>query len=458
VKVQEKRPKRQWDVIVVGGGVSGVTAATAAARNGADTLLIEKDAVLGGTMSTCLVGPMMTFHSETGQVVGGLAQEVVDRLMALHASPGHIYDTSGYVATITPFDAEVLKLVAQRMVLEAGAQLLYHSTVMDVVMSGDALQGVVVQGRGAQQTLNATVVIDATGDADVAYKAGAPCEYGRSSDGLVQPVSLMFKVSGWDKAAFTAYVLQHPEVLRLGKQGVAAYAREPFVAVCGFVDALQKSIAAGDIPLKREHVLFFNTQRPHEVIVNMSRVMEVDVFDPWALTQAEILAREQIFAIFAFLQNQVPGFADASLIGSGARVGIRESRRIVGEYMLTGQDVLNVRQFPDAIARSAYPIDIHALKASQPGDWDRKPPTGEAYDIPYGCLVPQEVDGLLAAGRCISTTVEAHGSTRVSPTCMAFGQAAGTAAALAVKKSIPPRQVDGVELRGVLRSQGALLD
>jgi len=452
-----KQHRQQWDVIVVGGGVSGVTAATAAARNGADTLLVEKDAALGGTMATCLVGPMMTFHSYREQVIAGLAQEVVSRLMALHASPGHILDTSGYVATITPFDAEALRLVAQRMVLEAGAQVLYHSTVVDVAMGGESLQGVVIQHKGGRETLQARVVVDASGDADVAYQAGAPCEYGRPVDGLVQPVSLMFKVAGWDKGVFTAYALQHPEVLRLGPEGVAPYARQHLVAVCGFVDALQDSIARGELPLKREHVLFFNTQRPSEVIVNMSRVMEVDVLDPWDMSCAETLAREQVFAILEFLRRHVPGFADAYLVSSGARVGIRESRRVVGEYMLTAEDVLTARRFPDAIARSAYPIDIHALSANQAGDYDRKLAAGESYDIPYRCLVPQRVDGLLVAGRCISTTVEAHASTRVSPTCMAFGQAAGTAAALAVKKGIQPRQLDSQELRSVLVQQGALL-
>jgi hypothetical protein len=455
--VEHTAHRKQWDVIVVGGGVSGVTAATAAARNGAATLLVEKDACLGGTMTTCLVGPMMTFHSYREQVIGGLAQEIVDHLMAMHASPGHILDTSGYVATITPFDSEALKLVAQRLVLQAGAQVLYHSTVVGVVTSGALLQGVVVQHKGGRETLTARVVIDASGDADVAFRCGVPCEYGRSIDGLVQPVSLMFKLSGWDKAAFTAYVLQHPEVLRLGSEGVAAYAREPLVAVCGFVDSLQSSIARGQLPLRREHVLFFNTQRPDEVIVNMSRVMQVDVLDPWALSSAETLAREQIFAILDFLRRDVPGFSGANLISSGARVGIRESRRIVGDYMLTARDVLSAARFPDAIARSAYPIDIHALAPDQAGDYDRGLPAGQAYDIPYRCLLPQKVDGLLVAGRCISTTVEAHASTRVSPTCMAFGQAAGTAAALAARKGLPPRQVDIDELRQVLVRQGALL-
>ena len=449
-----------WDVIVVGGGVSGVTAATAAACNGAKTLLIEKDGSLGGTMTMCLVGPMMTFHSATEQVVKGLAQEVVDRLVAMRASPGHILDTTGYVATVTPFHVEALRLVCQRMVLESGAEILFHGRVVDAVTSGSALTGVVVQRRIEQVTLAAKVVIDATGDADVAFKAGAACEIGRPVDGLVQPVSLMFKVGNWDKQAFTAYVVDHPEVLRLSRQGVDAYKREPLVAVAGFGEVLQEAIAAGELGnLQREHVLFFNTHRSDEVVVNMSRITRVNPVDSASLTRAELEGREQVALIMAFLRRRIPGFGSARIEAVGARVGIRESRRIVGEVQMTAEDVISGRMWPDAIARSAYPIDIHSpIGGADPDDQGLQDDflgKGVTYGIPYRALVPEKLDGLLAAGRCISTTAEAHGATRVSPTCMAFGQAAGAAAALAVKASVAPRAVDVGSLQQLLVSQGA---
>ncbi|MGC9348940.1 MAG: FAD-dependent oxidoreductase [Anaerolineae bacterium] len=449
-----------WDVIVVGGGVSGVVAATAAARNGARTLLIEKDGSLGGTMTMCLVGPMMTFHSATEQVIRGLAQEVVDRLVALKASPGHILDTTGYVATVTPFDAEALRLVAQRMVKEAGAEVLFHSTVVDVTKSDQELTGIVVQHRNGRALLQTEVVVDATGDADVAALAGAPCAFGRPKDGLVQPVSLMFKVGGWDKGSFTDYVTDHPEVLRLSREGIAAYQREPLVAVAGFEELLREAIVSGELgDLQREHVLFFNTHRPDEVIVNMSRVTGVDPRDAVSMSQAEVRGREQVFAIMDFLRRRVPGFSRARITGVGARVGVRESRRIVGEVVLTAEDVVGGRTWPDAIARSAYPIDIHSPTGAKEGSEAEFKndflSEGITYDIPYRSLIPLEVDGLLATGRCISTTVEAHGATRVSPSCMAFGQAAGTAAALAVAAGVPPREVDVGELQATLVRQGA---
>jgi len=452
-----------WDVLVIGGGLTGVIAATAAARNGATTLLVERDGALGGTMTACLVGPMMTFHAVNEQVIRGLPQELVDRLVARGASPGHILDTSGYVATVTPFDAEALRLVAQQMVLASGARILFHTTVTDTTMAGDTITGVVTHAHGTTRTLRGRVVIDATGDADVAALAGAPTTYGRPADGLVQPVSLMFRVASWDRESFTAYVMAHPEVLRLSRHGIAPYRTEPLVAVSGFGDLLQQATAAGELgDLRREHVLFFNTHRPDEVTVNMSRVAGVNPLDPESLTAAEIAAREQVHTIMAFLRRRVPGFAHAHIAAVGARVGVRESRRIAGEVVLTGDDIRTGRRWPDAIARSAYPIDIHPptglATLDEPGLHDDFANQGVTYDIPYRALVPQSVEGLLAAGRCISTTPEAHGATRVSPSCMAFGQAAGTAAALAVRAGIAPRAVDIAALQRTLIAHGAHLD
>jgi hypothetical protein len=448
--------QEHWHVIVCGGGLAGVCAATAAARNGARTLLVERDACLGGTMTACLVGPMMTFHSPQRQVIGGLAQEVVDRLQAIDASPGHILDTSDYCYTITPFDAEALKLVCQRMVLEAGATTLYHALVTGVVKNGPALTGIQVTHKAGTETLTADVVIDATGDADVAWLAGAPFEYGRPSDGRVQPISLMFKLSHVDSAALRAYTAAHPAEADLTEQQAQAYLAQPLNKNAGFREKLQRYIAAGKIPIQREGVLFFSTVYEDEVIVNTSRIAGVDVLDPWALSEAENLGREQAFALYRFFVDEIPGFAQARLAAVGQRIGVRESRRIVGEYVLTSEDILAQRRFPDVVAQSSYPIDIHSLVPGEKSDaqWHYH---GETYDIPYRCLVPKEVDQLLVAGRSISTTREAQGSVRVSPTCMAFGQAAGTAAVVAMTQECPPRHIDTGELRRLLLEQRAIL-
>ncbi|RPJ44153.1 MAG: FAD-dependent oxidoreductase, partial [Chloroflexi bacterium] len=346
---------KHWNVIVCGGGLSGVCAAVAAARNGASTLLVERDASLGGTMTNSLVGPMMTFHSPERQVIAGLAQEIIDRLKAMNASPGHILDASDYCYTITPFDAEALKIVCQRMVLEAGAQILYHSLVTGVIKEGDRVTGIQVTHKAGTETLSADVVIDASGDGDVAALAGAPFEFGRPSDGRVQPISLMFKITNVDNAALRAYTVAHPEEVRRTEKQLQTYAAQPLNINAGFAEKLRAYIEKNNVPLQREGLLFFNTVYEDEFIVNTSRVSGVNPLDPWALSEAENVAREQVFALFDFFKKEIPGFANARLVSVGARLGIRESRRVTGEYVLTGEDIMAQRRFPDDVVTCAYP-------------------------------------------------------------------------------------------------------
>jgi hypothetical protein len=447
---------KNWDVIVVGGGVTGFVAATAAGRNGAKTLLIERDGSLGGTMANALVSPMMTFHSSKEQIIKGLAQEVVDRLIAIHASPGHVFDTTGYVKSVTPFDNEALKLIAQRMVLESGSELLLDTLVQDVIIEGDILRGVIVRHKGGIEELYGRVIIDSSGDADVAAKAGAPWEIGRESDKLVQPVSLMFKVGPIDLHKLKLHIINHPQDFDMTKEGINALAEQEFISINGFIDQLQKSIKDGELPLYRQHCLFFSTNHADEVLINMSRITNIDPLSAWDLTKAEVLGREQMFALMDFFQKYIPGFEKAHILSAGARVGVRESRRIIGEYVLTGEDITSGRHFSDAVVRNAYPIDIHAPTTHEP-DVDGFLKVGEYYEIPYRCLVPLKVEQLLVAGRCISATHEAQGSTRISPTCMALGQAAGTAAALSIKEETNPRSLNPDTLQQTLRLQGVYI-
>jgi hypothetical protein len=446
----------KWDVIVVGGGVAGCMAAVAASRNGAKTLLIERDGCLGGTMTTGLVGPMMTFHSTDRQVIFGLAQEVVDRLIELKASPGHIIDSSGYVATVTPFDHEALKLVLQRMALESKVEVLLHTLVKDVIMDGTIIKGIQVVNKGGNFSFFSEQFIDASGDGDIATLSGAPFQLGREKDGLVQPVSLMFKMTDVNLNELKAYLISHPDIARLGEKGASIYKQQDLIAVCAFNDLLQDWIKEHKLKLQRDHVLVFSANHPNDLIVNMTRVQGINPIDSWDLTKAEFETREQMFSLVDFLKETIPGFSKSRLITSGSRIGIRESRRIMGEYILTGEDLINARHFPDAIARSSYPIDIHAMNES---DEDRSVflPDGKFYEIPYRCLVPLKVENLLIAGRCISSTSDANASIRLSPTCMAFGQATGTAAAISVKNNVSPRNLDIALLRKTLLAQQACI-
>jgi hypothetical protein len=267
----------------------------------------------------------------------------------------------------------------------------------------------------------------------------------------------MFKVGPIDTQILREYILNHPEEFDMTPEGIRAIGEQDFFSVNGFIDKLQKSIREDEIPLSRESLLFFSTNYPDEVIVNTSRVSDINPLDIWELTKAEFLAREQIFALMSFLQKKIPGFEKAHIISAGSRVGVRESRRIIGEYILTAEDVLSGRHFPDAVVRNAYPIDIHAPTAEET-NIDKFLRPGEYYEIPYRCLVPLKIEQLLVSGRCISTTHEAIGSTRTSPTCMALGQAAGTAAALSVKEETSPRALEPGVLRKTLIEQGVYLD
>ena len=351
-----KRPS--YDVLVAGGGNAGCAAAIAAARSGARTLLVEKYGFLGGTATAAMVGPWMTFHSGGERIVGGIAQEMVERLVARGASPGHIHDASDYVATITPFDPEAHKALLFEMMGEAGVDLLLHAYFLEADCAPD---GVVRVTRfatvGGIREFAATVTIDATADAFVAASAGVALQQG-DERGRVQPASLMFRLSHVDLAATAAYVRARPDQMRTSLPREERRA-EALTAVAGLYELWNAARERGEVDVPRELVSFFISPYPDEVTVNMTRVVDIDPLDPDDLTRAEVAARAQVTQLFEFFRRNVPGFANARIAATAAQIGIRESRRIVGAYTLTRDDVLSARTFDDAVARSAYPIDIH---------------------------------------------------------------------------------------------------
>jgi hypothetical protein len=441
----------KYDVLVIGGGNAGCAAALAAARHGARTLLVERYGFLGGTATAAMVGPWMTFHSGSDRIVGGIAQEIVERLVALGGSPGHIHDASDYVATITPFDPEIHKALLFDMMAESGVQLLLHGYFLETLLdAAGAVRGARVATVGGTRDYEATVTIDASADAYVAASAGVGLQQG-DERGRVQPASLMFRLSHVDLAQTAAYVRDNADEMRTSlppeERDAAA-----LTAVAGLYTLWNRARSRGDVSVPRELVSFFISPYPDEVTVNMTRVVDIDPLDPDDLTRAEIESRAQAMQLLAFFRRDVPGFANARIAATAAQIGIRESRRIVGAYTLTRDDVLEARTFDDAIARSAYPIDIHNPSGS--GTTTHRLPPGASYEIPYRCLVPETVDGLLVAGRCISTTHEALASTRLTPTVMTFGQAAGTAAAICATQGIRPRDVPAEALRAELIRDG----
>ncbi len=444
---------RRMDVLVVGGGNAGCAAALAAARHGARTLLVERYGFLGGTATAAMVGPWMTFHSGKERIVGGIAQEMVDRLMRKGASPGHLPDSSDYVATITPFDPEVHKALLFEMMREAGVSLLLHAYFLSALVEGERVAGATFATVGGPRDYRAPVVIDATADALVADSAGVPTQQG-DERGRVQPATLIFRVSHVDMAELAAYLREHPDEIRssLDAQQITAPA---LTAVAGLYSLWQRAREDGLVDVPRELVSFFISPYPDEVTVNMTRVVDVDPLDPDDLTRAEVESRLQAMQLLDFFRSRVPGFQNARIAATGTQIGIRESRRIVGRYTLTRDDVLQGRKFDDAVARSAYPIDLHNPSGS--GTATHRLAPGESYEIPYRCLLPVNREQLLVAGRCISTTHEALASTRLTPTVMTLGQAAGTAAALACERATFVGNLDGGELRARLIADGVPL-
>lgn len=462
-------PLAPWrpDVLVAGGGPSGICAAIAAARNGARTLLVERYGFLGGTATSASVGPFAPFHHGDEQVVKGIPQEIIERLMALGGSTGHlkIERSHGSGTYMCWFDREVYKHAAFQLVQEAGADILLHTWASEAVMDGERLKGVIVQNKCGRQLILADVIIDTTGDGDVIAASGARYEFGREGDGRTQAMTMLFEMGGVDIPAVRHYVETHPQEFEWWSPAIpvrplpSEFQQEHFVAQ-GFLSLVKEAMGTGELYLGRNSVLLLTTLRPGMMTLNSTRVVGKRGTDARELTEAEIDARRQVMSLAAFMKKHVPGFTQAYIVTTGVQIGVRETRRLVGEYILTSKDVVRGNKFPDGVARGYFPIDIHSPAGPedyQPGGstWTE---LEDAYDIPYRCCIPEKVEGLLVAGRCISVSHEAVGSTRSTGSCMALGQAAGTAAALAVRQGIVPRQVAVTELRATLQAQGASVE
>ncbi|MEM3404367.1 MAG: FAD-dependent oxidoreductase [Nitrososphaeria archaeon] len=441
------------DVAVAGGGPAGFVSAIAAARNGAKTVLIERFNFLGGMAATGL--PFLTFHNLLHeQIIKGIPQELVDRLVEIGASPGHIF--CPHHVSFTTFDPEMLKYVALQMAEEAGVKLLFHTFVACPIIKDNVVKGLIVENKSGRQAILAKVVIDATGDADLAVAAGAP--YEKREVSILQPGTLMFRMGNVDVDKIREYIVKHPESLPTETEWEKQRIWEPkyfqenkkFILV-GLRNLVKEAREKGDYKSLQDFVILITLPREGEVAINMAKVI-FDGSNALSLSNAELEGRKSVMDVANFLKTYVPGFENSYLVDTAHHIGVRETRRIVGDYMLTKEDVMNDKKFDDGIAMCGYFMDVHA-----PGGRQQHFRGGaiKGFDIPYRCLVPRNVENLLVAGRTISSTFEAQGAIRIMATCMAVGQAAGTAAALAAKEGITPRQLNIQRLRKTLKEQGA---
>lgn len=449
-----------YDLIVVGGGVSGSVAAIAAARLGVKVLVVEEQGFLGGSLTAMGVGPMMSFHNPAGeQVVRGIPDELIERMKARGASLGHIPDTTTYCSTVTPFEAEELKIELETLLVAAGGDYLYHTQLAGIERQQDAIAAVVVCNKWGLTRLPAKFFIDATGDGDVAARAGVPFQAGREGDGAMQPMTMNLKLGNVDTAAIRQYAIDHPEDFLFHPVGREEALRRlrtaPRLSLAGFLKAWSAARARGEVDVPRDHVLFFETPVPGVVIVNTSRITGLDPTDPFQLSRAESIGRRQCVQIFQFLRNHAVGFRDAIRMDTAAKVGVRESRHIQGRYVLTAEDLLTARAFPDCIAIGGYPIDIHSPGEDVTQTTHLKPST--QYQIPLRALIPEEIVNLVVVGRCISATHEAAAAFRVTPISMAIGQGGGVAAAEAIRSGTSVGAVPFEKIRTRLIEQNAFL-
>lgn len=448
---------KNFDIVIIGGGPAGVVAAIAAGREGAKVLLVERHGYLGGMLTAGGVGPMMSFHAGETQVVRGIPDEIVQKLVSRGESPGHIEDFVGYCSSITPFSAEGLKYALEEACLEAGVTLLYHTTFIDSKVEDGKIKSVRLFSKNGFFEVAAKVFIDASADADLAVSAGVSTVYGRESDGVAQPMTLNLLIGGVDRDKLIDYMLAEREDMNKNIP-FERLKTIPRVGIQGAASRVERAKADGAITVANKRLLCFETNTPGQIIANMTHMHELCSVSAEGLTEAEIEGRRQARQIFRLLHDYIPGFENSHLISTGPNIGVRESRKIDGVYKLTEKDVVENVMFPDAIAMGGYPVDVHTPKGAKEKITLPHLERGSWYSVPYRCLVTNEIENLTVVGRCISTTHLACGATRVTPVLMAISQAGGVGAAMAAKEGCHVRDIDISLLRDKLIKSGAFLE
>ena len=441
----------ETDVLVIGGGTAGFGAAVAAARNGAQTLLIERLSMLGGMATVGLVGPFMTCYDNDAeeQLVKGIFDELCLRTEArggaIHPSKveGMTSYSSYYMAShrhVTPYQSEVLAVVMEEMLAESGAQILFNVQVTDCITKDGKVDYVIVNMKEGIAAIRAKLFIDCTGDADVAYFAGVPTWLGKKETSVMQPTSLFFEVGNIDREKY------------LGELEANKSNLDNHIANC-FAQYVEEAKRNGDWTLDRNELGNYEQNILGRWKINTTRMAHIDATKTSDITKALIEGRRQVQEVVAFMRKYLPGCENIQLIQVATALGVRETRHIVGKYELTAEDILSRKHFDDAICTFGYAIDVH----NSTGGGVTFTCVDKYYTIPYRCLIPENCDNMLVAGRSICGSSEAAASYRVMPACIAMGQAAGTAAAIALKSGVRPEDVNIINLRNTLIEQGAVI-
>lgn len=439
--------RNEVDVLVVGGGPTGIMAAEAAAVRGCKVMLLESRGYLGGNLTIGL--PILGFLNRQGkQIIKGEAQNLIDRLASRGGASAHKPCKNHMSLTI--IDSEMVKDVALEIMEEKDVDVLMYVFVSGVIKEERKVKGVVIESKAGREAILAKTVIDCTGDGDVANDAGVAMRKGDEKGGM-QPPTLMYSMRGVEVQKLRDAIVNHHNVFDMDVMPPSQFVSGNFITV-GLRAQIKEAEKAGlKIPVAR--TILITGLNDDEIWVNMTRVNGVDSTKPESYTRGEITARRQIKDITEYLRRFVPGFEHSYIDRVAPFLGIRESRVMEGRYALTADDILSCRRFEDVIAVGGYPVDIH----HSIGNDCTMHFCPEDYDIPYRCLLPKEFDNLLVAGRCASFTHEAMASTRVMSTCMAMGEAAGTAAGIAFENGVDVAGVDVGKVQEALRDNGGYL-
>jgi hypothetical protein len=439
----------QAEVLVIGAGVAG----TAAARTGARTLVVERGGFAGGTGTAGL----MSLYTLPYEHVHGVCRDLVD---AMAAEGGAVR------GPVVPFDPESFKRVALAKFQDAGVSLLFYTWTVDAITADGRVRGVIVENKSGRQAILADVIVDASGDGDVAVAAGAQWVSGREDDGKMRPMSIVFRMGPVDIDAIAHYRAENPTEFSPDPGHNVLDPELCIVRLDGFFSVMRSGRDRGLVDANTHYLRLYGIAAGNgDLYVNSSRVYGVDGTDAADLTRAQAEAMAQNQALAAFLRAEIPGFADAQVRETAVGIGVRETRRIVGDYTLGIDDCDAGRRFPDAVATAIAHmvpgVEIHSPDAGE-GDVADPYVAGlvlpfREFSVPLGCLLPRGLDGIVVAGRCIATTHEADGWTRNQPVMMQIGEGAGAVAAMAALDGVLPRDVDIARVQGSLKQHGAHL-
>ncbi|MCP4627194.1 MAG: FAD-dependent oxidoreductase [bacterium] len=444
----------QTDILVVGSGPSGLAAALASARAGMDTMILERYGCFGGNITQAMVEPIAWYRHEKTVDAGGIGIEFEHRAKEMGASLDDIESLGHFPEPdeVMPdwvgqlLDADMFKYVADKMVQEAGITPLLHCLVVDTIMEGDTIKGVIAESKAGRQAILAKRVIDATGDADIAFRAGA--SYRKDPKAKLQPVSVSFGCSGVDVKKLLEFAKSNHATI--GATARETGGKEYFLPYTRVGDAYSRAKAAGDIPEDvglHEGPWFHSlTEAGEATYINSVFIRGIDPTDVWDLTKAEIVGRQRVMWALTAMKKYTPGCENIKLRTFGSSLGVRESRKIIGRYNITEHDVKNEARFEDSIGIFPEFLDGYGVVYI--------PTTGRYFQVPYGIMVPQKVENLLVSGRCVAGDKISHAATRQMMCCAVTGQGAGVAAAVSVKDNRTCRNVDIRAVQKALQQQG----